>query len=149
MGKPPTAGADHGQTVLGVRRSLSGRHWRLIPVNEQQVEVLRRDLALPEILARLLAARGIDAAHAADYLSPSLKSALPDPSNLVDMDRAASRLAQAILAGEKVAIFGDYAVDGATSSALFHRYFASLGRPLPSYVPDRMTERDRPNIAAF
>ena len=73
-----------------------------------------------ESLARVLAGRGVGLENVAAFLSPSLKQDLPDPSSLADMDVAASRLADAAERRESVAIFGDYDVDGATSSALLH-----------------------------
>ncbi len=145
----PATGIADAQTVLGVSRSLSGRHWRQAKVDDRLIASLCRDLDVPDMLARLLVKRGVDPALAHDYLNPSLKSALPDPSTLVDMDKAAARIADAIVSGEKVAVFGDYDVDGATSSAVFKRYFMALGRELTIYVPDRMTEGYGPNEPAF
>ncbi len=133
---------------LGVERSLRGRRWQARPALGDGLMVAQR-LGVPEIVGRLLAARGVDADGAAAFLNPSLRDLLPDPSRFADMDRAVERLTRAIRAGEQVAVFGDYDVDGATSAALLHRFFAAIGRPLVVYVPDRLTEGYGPNAPAL
>jgi single-stranded-DNA-specific exonuclease len=97
----------------------------------------------------MMAARGVDLDSAASFLNPTLCDLLPDPARLQDMDAAAARLVAAIQAGEKIAVFGDYDVDGATSSALLHRFFNSIGVPLRIYIPDRMAEGYGPNLPAL
>src|SRR5690606_31262425 len=103
----------------------------------------------PDVVARLLAGRGVDIEGAADYLAPSLRALMPDPYVLRDMDRAAERIAAAIRNGEKVAVFGDYDVDGATSAAVLRRFFAAVGADLRTYIPDRLIEGYGPNIPAL
>lgn len=134
---------------LGVARSLRGLAWRVRPADERLVAALAQRLDQPEIVARILAGRGVDLEAASGFLAPSLKQALPDPAVLADMEVAADRLARAILADEPAAVFGDYDVDGATSAALLIRYFRSLGRSLALYVPDRMLEGYGPNEGAM
>ncbi|MFA7639802.1 MAG: single-stranded-DNA-specific exonuclease RecJ, partial [Parvibaculum sp.] len=104
---------------------------------------------LPEIVARVLAGRGVAPEDCAAYLAPSLRTLLPDPSTLADMDKATTRVADAVIAGEKIAVFGDYDVDGATSSALLHRFFKEVGRELRIYIPDRISEGYGPNVPAL
>ncbi|MDA5194120.1 single-stranded-DNA-specific exonuclease RecJ [Govanella unica] len=135
--------------VLGVAQSLQGRAWRFRPALERQVGALRQTLHIPEMLARVLAGRGIELDDAAEYLNPSLRALMPDPSVLQDMDKAAARVAEAIIAGEEVAVFGDYDVDGATSSALLQRFFVGAGGRLRIYIPDRIAEGYGPNIPAL
>ncbi len=106
-------------------------------------------LGLPEIVCRLLAARGIGAEGAADFLDPTLRALLPDPSVLTDMENAAARLAHAVQRGETVAIFGDYDVDGACSAAVMACFLGGLGCPVIPYVPDRMAEGYGPNLPAL
>jgi len=106
-------------------------------------------LGLPEIVGRLLAQRGVGAAEAPGFLAPRLRDLLPDPSHLLDMDRAVARIVAAVRAGEKIVVFGDYDVDGATSAALLRRYFAAIGVEIGVYVPDRMREGYGPNAAAL
>ncbi len=104
---------------------------------------------LPEILSRILVARGVTTEQVHDFLNPSLKSSLPDPAHLLDMEVAAERVAAAVLAGETIAIWGDYDVDGATSSALLVRYLRALGSEPLVYIPDRMKEGYGPNSAGL
>src|SRR3546814_3324035 len=96
----------------------------------RQALALAQQLGLPEIVGRVLAARGVLPEEAERFLNPTLRAYLPDPSTFQDMDRAAARLCRAIEAGEKVAVFGDYDVDGATSAAVLARFFAALGLAL-------------------
>jgi len=102
-----------------------------------------------ESLARVLAARGVGVEDAAAYLSPALKSDLPDPSTLTDMDVAVARLADAVFSREAVAIFGDYDVDGATSAALLHDVLSALGLSPRVYIPDRIFEGYGPSPDAI
>lgn len=110
---------------------------------------LSQRLGLPEIIGQILAGRGVTLEGATRYLNPSLQNDLPDPSGLIDMDRAAQRLATAIMGHESIAIFGDYDVDGATSSALLIRYLGEMGLAPLLYVPDRITEGYGPNGPAL
>jgi single-stranded-DNA-specific exonuclease len=137
------------QPVLGVARSLTGRRWIWREAEERIGLGIAQRLGLPEILGRLLAARGVDADTAADYLNPTLRALLPDPSLLADMDAAAQRLADAVRVGETVAIFGDYDVDGACAGALLASLLRELGCAVLAYVPDRLSEGYGPNRAAL
>ena len=132
-----------------VASSLSGRRWSLRAHDARAAQALSRELELPELLARVLLSRGVTLETAERFLSPSLKASLPDPSHLKDMDEAAERIAGALMQGETIAIFGDYDVDGATSSALLRKYFHMLGRDALLYIPDRMREGYGPNEAAL
>ena len=106
-------------------------------------------LALPEIVGRLLAARGIGIEDAADFLEPTLRVLLPDPSILTDMDVAADRLADAVSAGRPWRCIGDYDVDGACSAALMVGFLRALGCTVHQHVPDRMREGYGPNAPAL
>lgn len=135
---------------LGVERSASGRRWRLRGVaDDGATAALAAQLALPEILARLLAQRGVALGEAARFLSPRLRDQLPDPAHLKDMDRAVARLVQAIRERQKIVVYGDYDVDGATSAALLLRFLAAVGAEGGLYVPDRMREGYGPNAPAL
>ncbi|MFO1056968.1 MAG: single-stranded-DNA-specific exonuclease RecJ [Dongiaceae bacterium] len=134
---------------LGVERSFCGRRWKSRAGDDRAALALAQRLQLPEIVARLLAARGIAAEAAEAFLAPKLRDLLPDPSTFRDMDRAVARLVAAISGGERIAVFGDYDVDGATSAALLQRFFAACGLPLRVYIPDRMTEGYGPNEPAL
>ena len=135
--------------VLGVRSSLSGRRWVWREAEERLGLGIAQRLGVPEILGRLLAVRGIGLEAAADFLAPTLRALLPDPSVLIDMDAAAARLAAAVQAGETVAVFGDYDVDGACSAALMVSFLRGFGCPVLAYVPDRLTEGYGPNAGAL
>ncbi len=142
------------ETALGVTRSLGGRRWlwRNAPGDVAQGRAglaIAQRLALPEIVGRLLAGRGIDIEGAADFLEPTLRALMPDPSLLSDMDAAAARLARAVTQHETVGVFGDYDVDGAASSALMVRFLRGLGCRVEYHVPDRTTEGYGPNAPAL
>ncbi|MEA2779048.1 MAG: single-stranded-DNA-specific exonuclease [Rhodospirillaceae bacterium] len=134
---------------LGIERSLTGRRWRSRGSDERAGLAIAQRLALPEIVGRLLAGRGVGPEAAESFLNPTLREMLPDPSRFRDMDTAAERLARAVMDGEGIAVFGDYDVDGATSSALLARFFAAAGRPIRIYIPDRMKEGYGPNLPAL
>lgn len=104
---------------------------------------------VPDIVARVLAGRGVSALDAARFLDPTIRDLLPDPASLTDMDKAAARLAQAVAEKEKVAIFGDYDVDGASSSALLKRFLGHFDVPSEIYIPDRIFEGYGPNPDAM
>ena len=135
--------------LLGVEHSFSGRRWQLHGVDERLSLALCQRHGLPELVGRILAARGISVDQAAAYLDPTLRSLMPDPSALKDMDRAADRIARAVAGGERIAVFGDYDVDGATSAALLLRYLRALGGDPLLHIPDRLTEGYGPNAPAL
>jgi single-stranded-DNA-specific exonuclease len=135
--------------VLGVSRSLSGRRWVWRSGEDRIGLGIAQRMGLPEIVGRLLAARGIDINTACNYLDPTLRALLPDPSTLIDMDVAADRLAYAVRQGETVGVFGDYDVDGACSAALTCTLLRELGCTVLHHVPDRMMEGYGPNGPAL
>ena len=135
--------------MLGVSRSFMGRRWVISESDEDSVRALATGHALPVVLARVLAARGVSANDAADYLNPTLKRFLPEPMTLQDMDKAVARVMAAIARGERIAVFGDYDVDGSCSAAQLHDSLAALGTPPRLYIPDRMSEGYGPNAAAL
>ena len=135
--------------LLDVAESLSGKRWEQRGGDSRLALTLAQRFDLPEIVARVLANRDVVPDAAALYLEPSLRDQLPDPSRLADMDAAAMRLAAAVRAGETIAVFGDYDVDGATSSALLQRFFAAVGAHTRIYIPDRIAEGYGPNGPAL
>jgi single-stranded-DNA-specific exonuclease len=135
--------------ALRVESSVLGKKWTLSEADERLAQGICQAHGLPEILGRILVARGVSFENVQEFLNPALKSQLPDPSRLKDMEKAAERIADAIVNDEDVAVFGDYDVDGATSSALLARFFKALGRPLRIYIPDRIVEGYGPNAAAL
>jgi single-stranded-DNA-specific exonuclease len=136
-------------SVLGVARSVSGRRW-VWRTGEDRIGLgIAQRVGLPEIVGRLLAARGVNMDAACDFLDPTLRALLPDPSVLIDMDVAADRLAHAVQHGEMVGVFGDYDVDGACSAALMVTLLRRLGCEVLYHVPDRMMEGYGPNGPAL
>ena len=136
---------------LGVERSACGRAWRDRLDERAQARALaiaqRHDV--PELLARILAGRGVDVDEVATFLDPTVRALMPDPDTLADMHAAAMRLADAVANSETVAIFGDYDVDGATAASLLGRYLHHCGlRPL-IHIPDRLFEGYGPNAEAI
>ncbi len=136
-------------TVLGVVSSLSGRRWVWRTGEDRVAAAIAQRFDLPEIVSRLLAARGIGIDAAAHFLEPTLRVLLPDPSAMIDMDIAAARLADAVRSGETVAVYGDYDVDGACSAALMVGLLRTLGCLVHHHVPDRIKEGYGPNAAAL
>ncbi len=147
--QPAEALAERRACLLGVERSLGGKRWELRAGDERLGLALAQRLGLPEPVGRCLAARGIGLEEAERFLAPTLRDWLPDPSALRDMDRAAARIAAAVQAGETIALFGDYDVDGATSSALLRRFLSAAGAQVTVYIPDRLKEGYGPNGPAL
>ena len=136
---------------LNVARSMTGRAWRdrLDPIGLMRAQAIAQRHELPDLLARVLAGRGVEPDDVPAYLDPALRHLLPDPSTITDMDKAASRLADAIIAREPIAVFGDYDVDGACASAILLRYLRACGHDAALHIPDRIFEGYGPNIPAI
>jgi single-stranded-DNA-specific exonuclease len=133
--------------VFGIENSLSGKAWRWRGGN---MELASGAVGLEDdIVTQLLLARGVDRDDLARHRSPSLRSFLPDPSHFADMDLAAERVAEAVLAKETVTVYGDYDVDGATSAALLIRLLRMLGHDARHYIPDRLLEGYGPSGEAL
>ena len=143
------AAAEARASFLGVERSVGGKRWESRLGDERLALTLAQRLDLPELIGRVLAARSVDLDGAASFLDPRLRDLLPDPSHLKDMDAAVARLVCAVQAGEAIAVFGDYDVDGATSSALLQRFLRAIGADLRVYIPDRLAEGYGPNAPAL
>ncbi len=146
-----TSGEDDRRLVLGVSRSANDNAWRerLSVAEARAAMAISQTHGLPDVLARVLAARGVLPDDAPAFLDPALKLLMPDPSRLVDMDAAVERVADAVEAGRKIAIFGDYDVDGATSSAILAKYLQWLGLDPVIHIPDRIIEGYGPNGPAI
>lgn len=135
---------------LGIDQSLSGRRWTGPDAGlERLAEGLAQKASLPLAVARVLAERGVQPEAAGGFLTPKLRDLLPDPLSLRDMGPAADRLVAAAIAGERIAIFADYDVDGGSSAALLLDWLRQQGRDATLYVPDRIDEGYGPNPAAM
>ncbi|QND47054.1 single-stranded-DNA-specific exonuclease RecJ [Rhizobium lusitanum] len=139
------------RAFLGVERSVSGNRWvsRLDQAGQNRALAMAQTHGLPDLIARVLAGRGVGVDEAMAFLDPTIRSLMPDPYLLTDCEKAAERLLRAVKAGETVAIFGDYDVDGAASSALLYRFLTHFGMPASIYIPDRIFEGYGPNPAAI
>src|SRR5262245_16800602 len=146
--EPAGDGAGAALNVTAALRGFIGRE-RLDRTGAGTALAMSQRYQLPELLGRVLAARGIGLDQVPVALDPTIKALMPDPSSLRDMDVAAARLAEAIQRRESVAIFGDYDVDGACSCAQLARFLAVHGLKSRIYIPDRMTEGYGPNVAAI
>ncbi|MDH5723545.1 MAG: DHH family phosphoesterase, partial [Alphaproteobacteria bacterium] len=129
--------------------SLNKARWILADAPLSDIEDIARRFDLPEIVARLLCARGIAKEDVGSFLKPTLKDDFPDPFSLKGMGDMAEDVAIAIEEGKSFAIFGDFDVDGATSSAVMYRFLKGVGIEAPIYIPDRLSEGYGPNIEAL
>jgi single-stranded-DNA-specific exonuclease len=135
--------------AFNVVRSFSGRRWILRAASDEAVRALSLDGSVSPLLARLLAVRGVTAGEIDGILNPTLKQLLPEPLTLKDMVKAVARTHAAIVGGEKIAVFGDYDVDGSASAALMSEFLTSVGHKPRVYIPDRMTEGYGPSARAM
>ncbi len=137
------------ECLLGVEQSVSSKKWIERAFDERTAIALSQRLNVSELTGRVLAARDVSLEEAPTFLSPTLRDLLPDPYHFKGMEEAVGRLSQAIQNEELIAVFGDYDVDGATSSALLLRFFNSIGAKSTVYIPDRMEEGYGPNAPAM
>ncbi len=143
------AAPDVSPAFAGVERSVMGRRWVLRDADQRLAMMLAQSLGVSEIVARVLAGRGVSVEEAERFLRPTLRELMPDPSRFKDMDKAVGRIADAVQAGDKIALFGDYDVDGATSSAILTRFLRHAGADPVNYIPDRLKEGYGPNAPAM
>ncbi|WP_204113751.1 single-stranded-DNA-specific exonuclease RecJ [Shimia biformata] len=137
-------------SFLGVESSLTGRRWLGPGVEtERLAEQLAQTTPLPRALCQVLARLGVPPEEVDGYLEPQLRDLLPDPHKLKDMETAANRFRRAVKAGERIAVFADYDVDGGSSAALLIAWLRAMGRPAKLYVPDRIDEGYGPNEPAM
>ena len=145
------AAASPVPAMLGVEQSARAQRWteRLDPARTPVATAIAQAHGVPDLLGRVLAARGADLQTAERFLDPSLKTLMPDPASLQDMTGAAERMAEAIARDETIGIFGDYDVDGASCVALIERFLRAHGRSCLTYIPDRLTEGYGPSPEAL
>ena len=152
---PPTPPFPLAAPVLGVSSSLSGKAWRWRGGNMELGDDADEHGAAGmggldrSILDQLLLTRGVAEDDLARHAQPTLRGFLPDPSIFRDMDTAATRLAHSVMTGERVTIYGDYDVDGATSAALLVELLRQLGLDAGYYIPDRLLEGYGPSGEAL
>ena len=129
--------------------SIRGKNWISKEFNSDDINFLKTNYFLDEIIAKLISIRKIKKEDIKLFLNPSIKNVLPNPFILKDMDKAIDRTVGAITNNEKIGIFGDYDVDGATSTAILAQYFRDLKIKYEIHIPDRKTEGFGPNEKAF
>ncbi|WP_105419220.1 single-stranded-DNA-specific exonuclease RecJ [Neorhizobium sp. T25_27] len=139
------------RAFLGVERSAGDQRWvsRLDQAAQNRALAIAQIHGIPDLVARVLAGRGVALDDAPAFLDPTIRSLMPDPYTLTDCEKAVLRLADAIARQEKVAIFGDYDVDGASSSSLLYRFLRHFGVEAEIYIPDRIFEGYGPNPTAI
>ncbi|WDM85442.1 single-stranded-DNA-specific exonuclease RecJ [Ehrlichia sp. JZT12] len=128
---------------------ITGALWKPYDVNFRDILTIKQKFSFSEIVARILSTRKINIEEINDFLYPTLRASLPDPFHLLDMDKAIQRICKAINNKENIVIFGDYDVDGATSSALIKQYLIQIGAFATIYIPDRICEGYGPNTQAL
>ena len=129
--------------------SVSGKNWILKKFNQANILFFKENFLLDEITAKLLSIRDIQKKDVNSFLNPSIKNFLPNPNILLDMEKSTLRTIESIKNNDKIGIFGDYDVDGATSTALLGKYFDHLDVAYKAYIPDRKTEGYGPSIKGF
>ena len=129
--------------------SVTGKDWILKKFNQETINFIKDNFFLDEITAKLLTIRNIKKEDIQSFLQPSIKNFLPNPNNLLDMEKTTLRAIKAIDNKEKIGIFGDYDVDGATSTALLGKYYDEINALYEIYIPDRKTEGYGPSIKGF
>ncbi len=132
--------------------SVLGQRWKMRACDMRDAAAITQQLEVPELIGRILVSRQIPIDQAASFLHPTLREYLPDPLHLKDMEKAAQRIIEEIHHNQEkpaIAVFGDYDVDGATSSALLVRYFRAIGIEVLVHIPDRLQEGYGPNTAAL
>lgn len=139
------------RAFLDVTSSASGQRWveRLDAMARNTALAISQTLDVPELIGRVMAGRGVALEEAQAFLSPSIRDLMPDPDVLTDMKAATQRICDAIQNNQQVAIFGDYDVDGASSSALMSKFLSHHGVRNEIYIPDRIFEGYGPNPDAI
>jgi len=129
--------------------SYTDSKWQVKTFDERQAELISQKFEVSNLIAKLFSIRNISIDDIASYLNPTLKDNMPDPNILMDMEKACKRILVALKNNEKIAIFGDYDVDGSTSTSCLIKYFNLLGVEVVYHIPDRFTEGYGPNKEAF
>jgi single-stranded-DNA-specific exonuclease len=129
-----------GRNFLDVERSIGGRRWMPRLQDERLAQAIAERHELPEILGRVMAARGVGLDEAEAFLNPTIRSLMPLPAALKDMEKGATRLVEAIIAQTRIGIISDYDVDGVSSAAIFQLFLRAVGSDAIIHVPDRLTE---------
>ncbi len=136
------------EAFLNISKSVKGQRWQVRLQDQRLAQAIAQKHDLPEILGRVMAARGVNAEEAESWLNPTLRGLMPKPSALMDLEKGAVRLATAVMAKEKIGVISDYDVDGVSSAALLLRFLRAVGSDAQVYIPDRITEGYGPSEKA-
>ena len=136
------------QAFLNVTRSFKGQRWVARLKDQRMAQAIAQQHDLPDILGRVLAARGVTVEDTETYLTPTLRGLMPKPETILDMEKGAKRIADAIINDEQIGIISDYDVDGVASAALMVRFLFAVGRSALVHLPDRITEGYGPSATA-
>lgn len=136
------------RAFLNVERSAQARRWKARLDDQRVAEAISQRHELPEIIGRVLAARGVGIDEAEAFLNPTIRTLMPQPSALQDMEKGAARLAEAITSGEKIGVISDYDVDGVSSAAMLTLFLKAVGSSCAVHIPDRLTEGYGPSLKA-
>ncbi len=129
--------------------SISGFLWSEKQINNNEVAILKNELGIDTCIAKLAVARGINSKNLENYTNPKIKTTIPDPFVLDDMEKASKKIVDCILNKQKIGVLGDYDVDGSSATSLICNFFAEIGVEYEFYIPDRIKEGYGPNIDAF
>ena len=129
--------------------SISGFLWSEKQINNNEVVTLKNELGIDTCIAKLAVARGINSKNLENYTNPKIKTTIPDPFVLDDMEKASKKIVDCILNKQKIGVLGDYDVDGSSATSLICNFFAEIGVQYEFYIPDRIKEGYGPNIDAF
>lgn len=141
---------DQKESTEDFGHSITGKTWCQYTPSERTILHLEQGLGVDRVLSVILANRGIETIDAAkEFLSPKVKDLLPNPFDLKDMEKAVERIAKAVVDKEQITVFGDYDVDGATSSAILLKFLRALGLSPQLYIPHRLNEGYGPNKNAM
>ena len=134
-------------------QSILKKTYQKSSMDERLATTIHQQFGVAMSVARVLALRNVNRdfnfEEIENFLNPTIKASLPDPFDLLDMDLAVKKIISVIKDKKKITVFGDYDVDGATSSALLKRFFASIGVEIGIYIPDRILEGYGPNVEAL
>ena len=141
--------SNHELSSLNIEKSLNGKRWSLLQVDDSKVAQIAQAHGLPEFVSRMLVQRGVDSDHVQEYLHPTLRDHFPDPFSFVGMREFADDCAQCIIDKTPIGVFADFDVDGATSAAILTRFLRHLDIDPPVYIPDRLTEGYGPSVGSM
>ncbi|MAI06428.1 MAG: single-stranded-DNA-specific exonuclease RecJ [Alphaproteobacteria bacterium TMED87] len=134
---------------LNIDKSFLGKSWVNFSFDDISIREIKNSFNVSELLASILSLKGFDSIELKNFLDPKIRNLMPDPNLFSDMSKAVDRIVLAIQKNEKICIFGDYDVDGATSSALLISFFNHIKVNVTSYIPDRIKEGYGPNSRAM